>query len=151
MRERGQLGHISSSPLTKEREEIRTSGTEFRFERPLRSFSLDLVGYRQETTTFRQDEVWGWHWGFVVAAKPRQVAFALDRRIKTVRLSQYGFRQEGPSWRAGLGGEKTGRWRQLIVRALDDKTSLLTCEVTRSTYDGFAGLPDVAKLAEPPD
>lgn len=151
VRQRDELGRISSSPLAKESEKVRRSGTELRFERPLRSLGLDLRGYRQETTTFKQDEIWGWRWGFVIAAKPRQVAFALDRRIKRPGLSQYGFFKEGERWRAGLGGEKTSQWRQLIVAPLDDGTSLLTCELSKSYYDGFAGLPDVSKLADPPD
>lgn len=88
VRQRDKLGRISSSPLAKESEKVRRSGTEFRFERPLRSLGLDLRGYRQATTTFDTGQVWSWQWGFVIAAKPRQVAFALDRRVKKPGLSQ---------------------------------------------------------------
>lgn len=142
--EHAAFGRISVSPLQDELPRWFKGGSEAIFERPLRGFGFRFERYRQATDP---EPLQSWYWGFVVAAKPRQVAFAIDPYLRRQRISEAGFQREGQDyWRAGIGAPKSGRWRELMIWPLEGGKSFLACHARKELYQNFGGLPVIETL-----
>jgi|GEM_PF-5810446 len=130
-------------------------GSEVVFSKPLTEFGLSFTKYRQFPTHSVRDHHF-WTWGLVVAAKPRNVAWALDPYMKREGISRQGIHPNSPDqvmdWVAGIGAEKVISqsgvgWRRLMISPLDGgKSSLVTCRVMSDDYPGFRGVPDATDL-----
>ena len=155
--ERAALGQISIGTFKTGSEG--PPGSEVIFNKPLTEFGLSFTKYRQ-FPTHSVSNLTFWIWGLVVAAKPRDVAWALDPYMKREGISREGIHPNPPNqvmhWMAGIGMEKIVSqsgvgWRRLMIAPLDDgKSSFVTCQVMSDDYPGFHGVPDAADLFRSP-